>query len=1493
MAVLVMGLGSWSVSAQPFRTDDIRSDQFGPIALVPVPREIEKALEEVEQQLRQQQYPAAVGLLQTILETSEDYLLEPRDGSRATSSVKQRALAMLRALPADGRQAYQLQYDAQAGQLWSRYQESADPAFVVQIARCYPTTSSGPLALGALAGLDFDRSQPLSAARWWDDLAAQEATSPHRLERIVAWSVAGRPARGRELLAELAQTPQATWQLAGQRVSGGAIAKAFTDWSTARFPEPGLKPQRPVADWTMFRGDAQRNGVALPAGPIGGPAWSVETLTPATSLASLLADEPNEVGGGWADLVTRIEEQLALDDKVRLPGFHPLVVGDTAVFRTMETLEAVDLRTGQLRWRTPVSYSQLHQLSAAAGELTADERGRWINRRAGEVVQRLYRDQTAGTLSCDGEWVYAVEASPVADRADLLGGILPPPTVANKLTAYDLRTGKLVWELGGRRTEAGGQFSGDFFQGPPLVVGDVFYCIAEINSEQRLLQFRRQRSPPGATLEWSQVLAAPQTPPLGWSPQRQMCGQTPSLAGDILICPTTAGLVVAVDPLRRLLLWGYRYASHKVPSDEQRSPFFASQPDRDVRPILDEDDGYWLDTAPTISGTRVLLTPRDSMELHALDLLTGELLWKQPRGEGLYVAGIDGPRALIVGRQAMEARNIADGSLVWEQPIPSPAGRGLMLAGRYLLPVEPGEILAVEPATGRLAARAKFPDGGLAGNLAAARGMLVSQSVREVSAFRSLSDIESRIAEALGNRADDAEALALRGEVRLFRGDEAGGVADLRRSLAAQPNRHASRILAGVLIDGLKRDFNRYQSLIDEIDRVTVDPELRAEFLQLVADGLERQGNRVAAFGQYLKLAGLTERSTELVRVDAALAARGDRVVRGRAWATYQAATSAERTQIDQMIRQHLERSLSGPESLERDARFLQFFDGHPLTDVVRRRFIERLPPDRQPERLHELRRLADSRTPQQAAFAASQLARWHLDRNEFATARPWLLKLSIDYPAEPIGNLGSASSLLQRWATEFGDRWVLTAPTWPTGEIEPERRPAPETSLRRIVRMEIVGPVGPEHRDWTFELHDDVELSVVARDAAGRSQWTVALPDELLEVVPRDRQPAAAPRAFCAGTLLAISFGPAFAVLETPPGSRTANVLWHRALIPPEGRLQMIQSETLNTGRRRTYVGDRQHGQPFGQLLGLTADQLVYHLGSRVIAVDPLTGQTVWTRNDAPRRAEGTVDAQVVTVFDTDKQQAQVLRASDGVELARRDLPNPHDWLWFHGDRLATLRVRRGELLAELLELSSGRTVWRQALPLTSRCTVVDQQEILCLEPQGRLSSLSVETGNVNWELQAAAVERLGFLWAVRNGSGYCVVAGNPSPLTPDNGHIRPYDGTQTPFAGVAFQIDPAQQKVTWKVDVPATAFEVTQPATAPLLAFVGKVVPPPEQPNGVFPPPAQLSALFIDRRDGTVVYQTTESHAPGLFRWELSGEHQTLTAHFASWLIEFAVTE
>src|SRR5690606_12166892 len=91
-----------------------------------------------------------------------------------------------------------------------------------------------------------------------------------------------------------------------------------------------------------------------------------------------------------------------------------------------------------------------------------------------------------------------------------------------------------------------------------------------------------------------------------------------------------------------------------------------------------EDDNRWLDSAPIISDRCVLLSPQDSDELHCLDLIDGTVLWKQPRGEGLYVAAVYDGQVVVVDRMRVRALDLRDGRPVWQEatPIPVPSGRG-------------------------------------------------------------------------------------------------------------------------------------------------------------------------------------------------------------------------------------------------------------------------------------------------------------------------------------------------------------------------------------------------------------------------------------------------------------------------------------------------------------------------------------------------------------------------------------------------------------------------------------------------------------------------------------------------------------------------------------------------------------------------------------------------------------------------------------------------
>ncbi len=210
----------------------------------------------------------------------------------------------------------------------------------------------------------------------------------------------------------------------------------------------------------------------------------------------------------------------------------------------------------------------------------------------------------------------------------------------NRLAAYDLRSeGKLRWALGGPPGDEALPEAETFFLGPPLPIAGRLYVLAESKSQIRLLVIDPQKDPvKGEPLvEWSQAIADLNQDIAASQYNnrlRRLAGVTPSYADGLLVCPTAAGTVAAVDLSTRSLALGLHLQERRRRSSQPRgSAADEHRPgaERDVRP---------LDRTPTatLAEGHVLLTPPDSQELHCLNLADGRKLWTVPRQDGLLLA---------------------------------------------------------------------------------------------------------------------------------------------------------------------------------------------------------------------------------------------------------------------------------------------------------------------------------------------------------------------------------------------------------------------------------------------------------------------------------------------------------------------------------------------------------------------------------------------------------------------------------------------------------------------------------------------------------------------------------------------------------------------------------------------------------------------------------------------------------------------------------------
>ncbi|MDX1966075.1 MAG: PQQ-binding-like beta-propeller repeat protein [Planctomycetaceae bacterium] len=1465
-------------------------------AAVSPPRELVIAVEEAQAQLQAGETAKALRLLQIVLDHPEDYFTD----EARRRSLKGDIHDLLAGLPPEGREDYEVLFGSTAEALRKKAEDEGDESAERELLARYWMTAAAQQVATRRARAAFDSGASFQAGRWYDSVVGSNAyrQSPQAIvQHGLAWLTAERPDRAAMVLAKTPIPAGSVWPQGARRVEPPPVDGTNAGWLLTTFPE--LKPTPPTGQpvWSVFRGDATRNASALSAGPIGGVAWTSPLFSGYSSWSQMeFGDlrDPRE----FTTLVDTLAQTLQADNKLLQPGAHPLVIGDLVVARTPFNIEAFDLRTGALNWRSALRNTGMAQaLTVPAGPDAEEAEGRTQLRADGYLRELLLRHQTAGLLSSDGEFVYAVEQSPYVEPVERFLGALRPenevPPVANRLVAYELSSGRVVWELGGPRRDAAQPFAGAYFFGAPTCVGERMYCLAEAGNELRLLQFRETGLPTGPLLEWSQVIAAPQVMLLSGQ-LRRLSGMVLAAADELLICSTTAGMVVAVDPVRRLLVWGYEYSS--LETADRLDPRVARIAARSLGDEPDEDDGRWLDSAPTVASGRVLLTPRDSTELHCLDAVTGELLWKRPRDRSLYVAGVRDQRVLVVGREQVEALDLLTGKPAWSDPltIAEPSGRGLFVGRQYLLPLSTGEILAIDYDSGLVRVRARLNQGRIPGNLAAGSGALVSQGLGELLAFRRLPDIEVQVAQALEQQPDDPEALALRGELRLHRGDHAAAIADLRKSLSLKPNPQASLVLADLLIAALRTEFPLDRAPIAEIEGLIQDDHQRTEFLCLTGAAYEQRGELLGAFEQYLKLATPANLKHPLTRVSAELTVRRDRMIRGHLWGLYSSASPAERAAIDRELQSRSDKPGVHPNPAEQ--RYLEYFDGLPHADQVRLQMLAALPKDSIRDHLPDWHRLVLSGDPKLAGYAVARLAQSAQERQAFDEAATWFNRLQREFADVEVLPGRTGASVFSQWKRELPPQFPSAEPTWPAVAFQVDRwRQNP--AFRRVVAIEQVGPPHPIYRDWVFQFIEEESQNVVARDAAGRLQWIFPLPEMMFDArQARFSSSNASPQLHSAGPYFALSFGTNFVVFDVAAADASPRYLWHRTLEQPSSNLLQqspitVRPEFMKSGRRRVRAVDMDADMQFGQLISLSCDQVCYQSGNRVVAADPRTGNNLWIRHNVPQQTEGSADDRAVTLLDTISQEAIVLRAADGELIARRSIPDPHDWIWFRGAQLLTLARAGDQLSLQLVDLVTGGVTWKVPLTTSTRCTVVEDRGVACLDQNGTFRILDLRTGTENTSSMAPRLPDLEFLWVQSEREGYLVVAGShTSPVR--GGNLRGYDGNQVPVTGVVFRLDQGGKQPAWVVEIEPTAFHVIQPASIPLLVFAARRLPSVNAFADPSASPTRLSAMFIDRRNGDVVYQSDEAPAPGVLTMEIDGDHGQITANFLSFAIDFRLT-
>jgi outer membrane protein assembly factor BamB len=1435
-------------------------DDAGESVFLQPDRKMLKMLSESRKLLADGRFGEAVRNLDAILEGSEDFFIEPDKDSGRSRGMKAEAQRLIGQMPREGRELYELQYGARAQQMLTDALNASDTTQLANVlsdvSRQFFHTRSGYEAT-FLLGLDhFDHGRAMLGALTLQRLT--EAGQPMEefepalsLTMAACWLQAGMPDKARDTLVALrGRHPGLHVTVAGRETPIFSSDAEAVDWLVKLIGTYSAPTAADADRWLMFRGDASRNAAVPGGAPILNMRWRVlSTDDPQAEQTLLQCRKTNSECGGPT-----------------IPALYPLAVGDVLLMRTTENLLAVDIATGKRLWEVPVDEPDERAPNDAIAQQQFQIR-RQMTAFGGN--QRLWHDLTYGTLSSDGRYVFSVEdvgseaaggAATASGRAVLVGGGLvrgvgrfvalggfnginngEQASLCNQLAAHDIRTGKLKWQIGGPGGSHALRQTGTFFLGPPLPLQSQLYVLAENERERGLIRLLALDATSGDVV-WSQQLALADQE-IARDPSRCVAGVSPSYADGILVCPTSTGAVVGVELATRSLLWGYSFGDEGNNVGPRNARMFPPM----VSHVNEPSASQWLDDSVSICEGRVLATPDNSDWLYCLNLFTGELLWKCPRKDDLYVACADRDRVVLVGRNSVRAVRLADGKPSWEGRVvslpgsASPSGRGFSSGSQYFLPLSSAEVVGIDLAAGKIVQTSKSRKGIVPGNLICFKGNIVSQGPEGVDAFYQLDTVAADIERRLAVNPNDAEALSLQGEVLLDRGNRSQAIASFARANEQARDPRTRELLRDTILEGLRTEFASYRGEASRCEGLVDAPSQRSAFLRAMAIGLRKSGELTAAFDYCQRLSDTEPQRQPLDEIDKTLLVRRDRWLRSQLDELRREATGDAAVKIDRAVAARFE-SAKAASSIEPLQRFVGAFGGQPGAEQACEELIRRL-------------------------GAAGQRLEAEL----------------ASLPAAGRGD-GPNRNAAHRSAAK-------REASWPVGRVDVSTAKMSGSSRNSYGRgtLNLRGDRGPFFRDLSLQF-DYNRRSIFAYDSLGREKWQVSLAASGQQQYYYSFN-SSWNHGCAVGHLLLLSLGWKIVAIDTLGGGPNGSprVLWTQDLMGQAS--DSLNGEFTPQLAQVNWQLQRQFSTVHDQskVLGpVRAGYACFQRFHSVMAVDPRTGETLWSRQDMPFRCELFGDDEYVFALPPDSDEATVLRAWDGEMLGKRRVPRTNRPQVFpNGEQKAVFNRFEETCLATLgrkmllwwpqgnqreltlVDPFDGRDLWRGwKFAANARTCVVNDQVVAVMEPGGRFVLISLPDGRTIADLKLEAEPSLASI-SLDVGDQYLLLT-NSSQGEANAPQFQPIPGSlyKPIYRGRLYAID-RQGRLQWPAPVAIkNQFLVSsQPTGVPVVTFACQTYQPRTSGQSRY----GASVLCIDKRNGRTAFQKSFDSTTGLF--EITG--------------------
>jgi outer membrane protein assembly factor BamB len=1439
----------------------------------PATRELRQLLNRARKALDEEDFPAAVQALEELLTdpSLDDYFLAAPGQAESQVSVKSTASQLLGTLPAAARQLYETQVGHEARRHLNDALRERDAAAVAEVARRYVHTRAGYEATFLLGRIELDQGRALAAAILLQPLCeqapARELLDPElSVLTATAWNHAQRGDKANEVLIALKwRTPRVKVRLKDGEQPIFEKEEDALKW-LEQIAGRGLAPAAAVANqWVMFRGDEARNAASAGGMPLVISEWYFPTT-----------NDPDL--DKWVAKYAR-----TLQDKGEsiIPVLQPLAVTalskkddkrvDYIVIRSPEKVMGVSLKNGKRLWVYPHNdpiTSNAERLTPGAQQAAATKEN--------AVRQRIWDDNLYGQMSSDGSQLYFVEDLDFINmtvnqmRGVWIGGRAPMNVRgANKLTALSIRQqGKLCWTVGGETGVDDPNLAGAFFLGAPITVAEKLYVMAEFNGELRLLCLSQETG----LLEWKQQLGSmpEETLTIRYDATRRLAAASPSFADGVLICPTSAGAMVAVDLGTRSLKWNYTYDRNDLTTRLTRGVITSSNLNNNT------SAGHWLDSSAVVAEGSVIVTPVESQFLHCVDLLTGKARWAPlKRDDALFVACVHKGKIILVGKKNVRAVNISDGKDAWSAAVDLngeiASGRGFYNGTHYYLPTTGQQLIKLDLEAGKVVekARTEFT----LGNLVNFAGELISIGHDQMAAFYLVDHMRAQIEKDLAANPGDVRAVARQGELLLTEGKTNEALASLRQAYKAQPaDARIRTLLARVMLVLLRTDFVNHHDLVPEAKELIDDPAQRRELLRLQAVGMHKAGLVAESLEAFVTLADELQTelgpeeggSSQMEYLDSKWQVRTGRWLQARLTELYSSSSEADRAKLQERLEQRLAACLKS-DSLKSARRFVEVYGFHPLADRARLLLVQKLLLDKSYLEA-ELRAgdlLISADTNYRAAGMAALVETYDLAQRPHLAAEQFAALASF-VASHPIAADHPAQALVEKIQKQTAERVALALDNWPGGRAQKveasseNARPRPYMNNFSVMMAEFTGPAPRGLR----AVYDPSQQALQVVDSLGKTiaQAPIRRSDGVYRTAYSIPYSGLIGRA--TGHIVAVHTGGEILTIDALRPNRGPGepILWRAEVVNVDpmqiGRAYPQSRQTSNpiTGTR-TMAFD-QSGQTNYAPGPVTPSGIVYQRSRQLICADPITGETLWERSGVEAACDLFGDDEYVFAAPPNSDRATVFSMRDGTQLGTRTVNRPNNRLATNGRRVLTFEQVGSTVRLRLFDAWSEKDdLWKLETTSGAKGQLLDGNEFALMENSGKFSVISLVTGELLVQSQLQAETTLTSLHVFRSQEQYTVLANTPISEAVPGLVTQPLSGGGMPGQqahGRVYALDRVTGKQRWQTPafIAQHGLPYEQPVDSPLLVFIRN-----RRGNNSGNWTANL--LCLDKRSGAVAYE------------------------------------